>query len=184
MKISNRELGFAWVTVVVLLLAGSYWLAGPKVEQWQKTVKEMETVSRDMQIKRYLIDQRASWEQELVALRAELPQHEQNKEVTAELLKNLEQTARQHSLTLLRREPEAEEGMGDDLYEVAIHCTWEGDLGALVHFLYAIQMQGVILDIRQLTATPIQGGADKLKGSFTVDCAYTRHSAGVDTVKP
>ncbi len=162
------------VTTLVVLLAGTYWLAGPKIAEWKEIDKKMAGLASGMQVTQHLIEQRPTWEMRLTDLRKDLPRHTVSKEVTAELLKNLEQTARQHGLSLLRREPGQEENMGDNLYEVAIHCTWEGDLKALVHFLYAIQMQGVILDIRQLTVTPLQGENEKLKGSFTVDCAYSR----------
>ena len=174
MKISNREVVLGWSTMVVVLLAGTYWLVGPRIAEWKEINQKMGNLARSMQVTEHLIEQQPTWNMRLTELRKDLPQHPRSKEVTSELLKNLEQTARQHGLSLLRREPEEEESMGDNLYEVAIHCTWEGNLDALVHFLYAIQMQGVILDIRQLTVTPLQGENEKLKGSFTVDCAYSR----------
>lgn len=177
MKVSNRELVLGWFTLVVVLLAGTYWFVAPRVSAWKESTQRMEDIAREIQLTRHRIEQRPTWEGRLSELRGQLPSHDMSKEVTAELLKNLEQTAREHGLSLLRREPEAEENRGDGLYEVAIHCTWEGELSALVHFLYAIQMQGVILDIRQLTVTPTQGPGESLKGSFTVDCAYTRQEA-------
>jgi hypothetical protein len=176
MNISTREMGLAWMTTVVLVLAGTYWFGLPRVTMWKDAVKAREALGWKMKEVEHLLGDQTNVNQRLEALRKELPQHPQGKDVTAELLMTLEHTAQEHGLILLRREPEKEKSV-DDLYEVAINCSWEGSLDALVHFLYALQIQGAILDTRQLTVTPGQGGPDRLKGNFTVDCAYTRAPA-------
>jgi hypothetical protein len=177
MKISTREMGLAWVTAMVLILAGTYWFGQPKAKAWKDAAKEREALGWRMKEIDHLLSDETNVNRRLDALRKQLPSHPQGKDVTAELLMTLERTAQQHGLILLRREPEKEKSVGD-LYEVAINCTWESTLDALVHFLYALHIQGAILDIRQLTVTPGQGGPDRLKGNFTVDCAYTRAAAG------
>ena len=177
MKISTRELGLGWVTAMVLILAGTYWFGQPKAKAWKNAAKEREALAWQMKEIDHLLSDQTNVNQRLDVLRKQLPSHPQGKDVTAELLMTLERTAQQHGLILLRREPEKEKSV-DDLYEVAINCTWESTLDALVHFLYALHIQGAILDIRQLTVTPGQGGPDRLKGNFTVDCAYTRTPAG------
>jgi Tfp pilus assembly protein PilO len=177
MKISTREMGLAWVTTVVLTLAATYWFGQPKAKAWKDAVKDRETLRWKMKEIEHLLGDQANVNQRLAVLREQLPQHPRGKDVTAELLMTIERTAQQHGLILLRREPEKEKSV-DDLYEVAINCAWESTLDALVHFLYALQIQGAILDIRQLTMTPGQGSPDRLKGNFTVNCAYTRAPAG------
>ena len=177
MKISTREMGLAWVTTMVVILGGTYWLGQPRAKAWQDAAREREVLGSKMKEINHLLGDQTNVNRRLEALRQQLPSHPQGKDVTAELLMTLERTAQQHGLILLRREPEKEKSVGD-LYEVAINCTWESTLDALVHFLYALHIQGAILDIRQLTVTPGQGGPDRLKGNFTVDCAYTRQTAG------
>ena len=183
MKISTREMGLAWVTAMVLILAGTYWFGQPKAKVWKDAAKEREALGWRMKEIDHLLSDETNVNRRLDALRKQLPSHPQGKDVTAELLMTLERTAQQHGLILLRREPEKEKSVGD-LYEVAINCTWESSLDGLIHFLYALQIQGAILDIRQLTVTPGQGGPDRLKGNFTVDCAYTRQGAGSQTSSP
>ena len=78
------------------------------------------------------------------------------KKAEAELLQALEKTAGQHNLALTRREADAERQAGD-LYETAVTCYWEGDLTALVNFLYAQQSQGAVSDVRQLSVQPAGG---------------------------
>jgi Tfp pilus assembly protein PilO len=156
-----------------VLIGITYWILEPRWKKWEERQEEMKLLRERMQVTAHLLEQKDKWEEKFVRLRDELPRYPAGRQVTAELLKNIEQTARRHNLTLLRREPEKPEDMGD-LYEVAIHCTWDSELEPLTHFLYAIQIQGAILDIRNLSVTPMKGAPGRLKGSFTVDCAFTR----------
>ena len=87
----------------------------------------------------------------------------------------LERTAQQHGVSLLRREAERERSAGD-IYEVAINCNWEGDLDAIVRFLYALESQDVSMDLDQLSVSTVSGSKDKLKGNFSVKCAYCREA--------
>ena len=84
---------------------------------------------------------------------------------------------------MTRREADAERQAGD-LYETAITCYWEGDLGALVNFLYAQQAQGAVSDVRQLSVQPVAGRdvpPGHLKGTFTIDFAYRRQAGQPET---
>ena len=172
MRLSTREIVLGWITLLVVLMAGSYWLGQARLEEWRAAAREKESLSQRIAVTERLINQRPRWEQRLQQLLAALPSYPPDKDVTAELLKKLERTAREQGLRLLRREPEKEKDLGD-LFEVAIHCTWEADLEQLVHFLYAIQSQGAIFDVQKLTVTPAREGG-RLKGTFTVDVAYRR----------
>lgn len=176
MKLSRREGVLGAVALVVAVSGATYWWAAPRVETARERVREMEALTMRIEHARRLVAQRGAWLEKWEALRRELPQHPAEKDVTGEILRQLEQTAQQHGLSLLRREPGQESAL-KDLYEVTIDCTWEGTLEALVHFLYAIQLQGVILDIRNLNVTPAEGAANRLKGTFTVAVAYTRAPA-------
>ena len=178
MKISIRETMLGWMTVVVVLFGVTYWLGGPRLDEWKEVAKVRATFKGRMVTANRLLEMKDSVNGELDVFRKQIPQHPVGVDVTAELLKMLEKTASDSGLVLLRREPDKEKTVGD-LCEVSINCSWESELEALVRFLYALQVQGAILDIRQLTVTPGQGGPGRLKGNFTVDCAYTRPSSGL-----
>ncbi len=181
MRLSGRELTLAWLTTVTVLLGATYWVGQSRVKEWKDSVRGRGTFAMQKQQLARLIEEQAGINQRLDALRKQLPKYPAGKDVTAELLMTLEKTAQENSVVLLRREPEKEKSAGD-LYEIAINCTWESELAGLVHFLYALQVQGAILDIRQLTVTPAQG-ANRLKGNFTVDCAYAREASGLGSVQ-
>ena len=173
MKFSNREMGLAWITLVAVLLGITYWVGEPKLKEW-KEFSETRKQLRDRQAEaEVFLNRKADVESRLEVVRKQLPKYPPGQDVVAELLRTMERLAAEHGVTLLRRDTDKER-RGGDIYEVAIICQWESDLDALVHFLYALQVQGAILDVRSLTISPGQGGPGRLKGNFTVDCAYTR----------
>ncbi|NCC52733.1 MAG: hypothetical protein EOM20_16155 [Spartobacteria bacterium] len=175
MKLAPREMVLAWITLVAVIGGATYWFAEPKYKAWQERKAEMELLQDRMLVTRHLLEQRGEWEQELSALRDALPKHPADKEVTGEIMRNIAETASRNNLTLLRREPDKEEDLGD-LFETSVHCTWDGELDALAHFLYEVQQQGAVMDIQSLSVAPMKGAPGRLKGSFTIDCAYTRDS--------
>jgi hypothetical protein len=65
-----------------------------------------------------------------------------------------------------------------------IECReWEASLDALVRFLFELQSEGAMLDIRQLLIKP--RGQGILRGRFTLYCAYARAGdAGAGEVEP
>ncbi|MBU1694788.1 MAG: type II secretion system protein M [Verrucomicrobia bacterium] len=183
MKITRREATLAWCTLVVVVLGGTYWWGQPALKEWRDFSRSGDTLERRKRTAARLLEERPQVEARLVELRKKLPRYPAGRDVTAEMLRILERTARDHGLVLLRREPESEKSAGE-LYEVAIQCTWEGELEALVRFLYALQQQDAILDIRRLNVNPSPGQPGRLKGTFTLDCAYSRESAAAEPARP
>ena len=182
MKISNRETLLGWITTVVVLFGVTYWVGQSRFAEWKDVGKVRAGLKERRRIAERLLEQKETVNKDLDEFRKQIPQHPAGKDVTSELLKMLERTASDNGLVLLRREPDKEKSVGD-LYELSINCSWEAELDPLVRFLYALQVQGAILDIRQLTVTPGSGAPGRLKGNFTVDCAYTRPSSGLGTVE-
>ncbi len=176
MSLSTRELSLGWITMVTILLGATYYFGQPMTQEWKNSLRARDALDQRQRDAERLLRGRSGIDERLAELRKQLPQYPQGQDVTAEQMRTLDRTAQQNNLVLLRREPEKERNIGD-LYELSINCTWEGDLDAVVRFLYALQTQGAILDVRQLTMSPGQGGAGRLKGNFTVDCAYARVSA-------
>ena len=177
MKLNQRESRLAVVALVAVLVGLTYWVGEPRYEEWKQNNEEVELLIRRQAAAQRLLDQTPELNDRLAFLREQLPQHPPEADVTSQLLRNLQTFADEHGFLLLRREPEPERPIGD-LYELAITCTWEGELQSLVHFLYALQSQGAIVDVRQLTITPVQGAPNRLRGTLTVDYAYSRTAPG------
>lgn len=176
MTISRRELMLGMTTLALVILGGSYILGRPLLEKWENAGKLQERLVNENKFAARLINQKAEVVEQLKTLRGSLPKYEPQRQVTAELLKMIKKLADENQLTLSRLQPDKETAVGD-LSEVAIECQWDGTLESLAHFLYAVQIQGAILDIRQLNVSPMQGAAGRLKGTFTMFCAFTREAA-------
>ncbi|MFH0907303.1 MAG: GspMb/PilO family protein [bacterium] len=174
MKLSRREMILAGLTLAALLGGGTAWLAEPMMKQWNNAAALRVKLEGERKESEHIINQRPDWELKLKNLRAQLPQHAGNAQVTSEILKTIKRLADANGLAVSRLQPGEETDLGDGLSEVAIDCQWDADLSGLVHFLYAVQVQGAILDIRQLTVQPQQGMAGRLKGNFTVFNAFSR----------
>ncbi len=173
MTYSRKETSIIVLALFVLLIGLSYLIGMPLLAEWEKSGRLREKTIKANDEARALINERANWETELTALRGRLPKYRPDQPVTAELLKTIKRTADEHQISISRMEPDKEQKVGD-LSEVAIDCMWDGTLDSIVRFLYAVQGQGAILDIRQLTISPAQGVAGRLKGNFTVFCAFSR----------
>lgn len=177
LSLSQREARLAVIALAAVLVAVTWLLGEPRYEEWKQSSAEVDLLKRRQATAQRMLDRTDDLNERLRSLRDQLPSHPPEADVTSQLLRNLQQFADEHDLLLLRREPEPEREIGD-LYELAITCTWEGELNALVRFLYALQSQGAIVDVRQLTITPVDGAPNRLRGTLTVDYAYSRTALG------
>lgn len=177
MKLSRRELILAFSAGLVVVVGLSYLLGEPALARWKTAAEQRVKLGDQRKVYQRLIAQRAEWEGRYVEQRGGIPMHATNEQVSAVILKKVEQLASENGLTLARVQPDKEKTLGE-LSELAIDCAWEGTLEPLVRFLYAVQKQGAILDVRQLTVSPGQGAPDRLKGSFTLFFAFRRMTPG------
>jgi hypothetical protein len=130
-------------------------------------------MERDKGLAQRMISGRGDWEIKLDESRGNLPTYGKTEAVGAELLRQVRRLADENRVRTTRMTPDLETNIGD-LYEQAIEVTWEAGLEPLVRFLYAVQVAGATLDIRQMTMTPSQG--DQLKGNLKIFFAYQRVS--------
>ncbi|MDR0994621.1 MAG: hypothetical protein LBN38_08705 [Verrucomicrobiota bacterium] len=181
MKMAAREMNLLGITLAVVWLAATYWFMEPKFAEWSDFAEQREELEERLNMANRLLDSRETVEERLAEFSEGLPVFPAGRRADSELLPALERLASQQGLVLMRRETDAEREAGD-LYETTITCQWEGDLDALVKFLYAQQSQGMVSDIRQLTVQPMggQGQDGRLRGTFAMDHAYRRASGGVD----
>ena len=176
MKLSSREMVLSCLTGAVVLLSVSYFVGAPQIAAWRAARLERGKLDDQKKVAQRLIQQLPEWQQRYDELRARIPQHGPNDPVTAEMLKTVKRLADQNGVSISRIEPDKEKSIGE-LAEVAVDCTWDGELEPLVRFLYAVQTQAAILDVRQLTIAPAQGVQGRLKGNFTVFFAFSRAEA-------
>lgn len=173
MKLSNRETILAVASLTALLFGLTYWLAASRIEEQRTLADERARLLRQMELHRRILAEQTNWIGRLVELQEQLPVYDSRTPVTAELLKEIKRIADRNGLDLVRTQPYREEQVGS-LFELGVSCNWEGDLEALVRFLYDLQTQGIRYDVRQMTVQPEARQAGRLRGTMIIDCAFRR----------
>jgi hypothetical protein len=176
MKITSRELVLAWLAGCALLIALSAWICSPKLKVWKELTDEREAVAGRIAVAERLIAQRGEWDKRLQDVALKLTKYPANQDVSVDYLKILEAIVKENGVTLSKRQPQKEK-KHNELYELAIDCTWDADLGSLTHFLFALGQQKVTMDLDDLSVSFVAGGKDRLKGNFALICLYTRAGA-------
>ncbi len=175
MSLSRRELIMAGSVSAVVIGLVSWVIASPLIAKIKMSNTQQVKMQGEKAVLDKLISQRAAVQQDLETLRAQLPHFSQDEQVSAQIVQRIQQTAGESGVTLLRRDPAAEQVIGD-LSEISVDCQWEGTLEDILKFLFAAQTQGAMLDVRQLNIQPhtqtTQAG--RLKGNFKVFYAFMR----------
>ncbi len=172
MKITSREMALGIVTLSVGLFGGTFLLARPRLTEWQRLEKTRALLEDEIRRDSDLVSKRAEWEGRFDALSDAMPQYGEKQKTDVLWLSIIDDVARNHGLEIRRIEAGEERRQGD-VYELPIECNeWEGDLDALIHFLFDLQSRGAMLDVRFLHIKPKAGRV--LRGRFSLSCAYTR----------
>ena len=180
MMFSRRDFSMVIIIIAVILFGLTYLLADPMIRQWKETSEVRARVDRDKALTERLLSTRTEWEGKITGLRSTLPSYDIKEAVGAELLRKVRSLADENRVTTTRITPNEEQNTGD-LYEQALEVTWEAGLEQLVRFLYAVQIAGATLDIRQMTVAPSKN--ERLKGNLKIYFAYTRQEAEGLTVE-
>lgn len=160
------------MTGAVALFGVSLILAKPVVTRWGALRQEQDRLRADVAEYQELVGKREQWGKRMEELSRMMPQFPTDKKMDIHWLAFMDQTAAKNGLKINKRQHGEEKKIGD-VYELPIMVQdWEGTLGALLHFLFDLQSEGAMLDIRQLMIKPKGGGV--LRGSFVLYCAYTR----------
>lgn len=172
MKVTSRELNLLLATLAVALFGATALMARPRVTQWKALKADQAQQRTEIEQDQRLLDDRARWEQEFDSLRQYLPQFPADKKMDIHWLSIMDSLASKHGVRISRRDVGEEKRLGD-VYELPIDVRdWEGTLESLVHFLFELQTQGAMLDIRQLSMKPNEQRV--LRGRFILYCAFTR----------
>jgi Tfp pilus assembly protein PilO len=171
--VSSREKSMVLVTVVVVLYAAAGLSFKKQVANWKAEQRVYATAQKKFREEKALIAAREEWVSRYEQVRDLMPVFPYDKDVDTHWLNVMDSAATRNGLTISRRQANKEAEVGD-VYELPIDCKdWEGSLEALVKFLYDLNNDGAMLDVRQLYIRP-SNKPGYLKGTFTLYCAYMR----------
>ncbi len=172
MKVSSREIVLLLSTAAVGLFGVTAILARPRIDEWRDLRKTQRQVQDSIERNQRLIHARGESEAAYNELRKQFPPVENVDEITVHWLSLIEGMAEKRGLKLLSHRVGQERGEGD-LSEITIDCTkWEGTTEALVRFLFDLQQQDAMVDVRYLRVKPKDKSVRT--GRFVLSCAYMR----------
>ncbi len=172
MKITKRETVLGIATLGAALYALLFYLGAGQLEGYRTLKAERAQLQDSIRRSQALVGERSRWETEMEGLQSRMPVFPRDKQMDVHWLSVIEQKAEQHGLKILRHETGAEQREGP-VYELPVFGRrWEGTLDALVYFLFDLQREGAMLDVRYLHVRP----KDRVihDGRFDVYCAYRR----------
>ena len=172
MKVSQREIVMAIVAGGVILLGGTAILGKPKIERWKEVRRDQALVLADIAVAEGLVAEHDDWEKRYQELRRQLHQLPEGEKVERYFQSRMNAKAVANGVRIVKQQSTKEQAYGD-VYELAIECRdWEGSLDSLIHFLFALENDGAMFDVRSLWVKP--KSKSLLKGNFKLYCAYTR----------
>ena len=174
MRFSPRESVLTLVTLFSLLFGVTAVLVRPRLEELRTLRNTREQLETRVASYERIVATRGQAEDEFKALSELLPSFPEGKKMDVHWMAVMDAIAVRHNVDIKKRQVEPERQL-EDVFELPINCKeWEGTLDSIVYFLFDLQNEGAMLDIRNLDIKP--KGKGLLRGSFLLYCAYTRHS--------
>ncbi len=181
MTLTPRESVLALVTAAILATVATGAFLAPKIERWREQRQEMAVAQSDIALSRSLVAARERWIGEYRELSRNIPRFAADQKMDIHWLSIMDRAAAKNGVKIIRRQALEQVRQGS-LYELPIECQdWEGSLEALVRFLFDLQNQDAMMDVRQLMIRP--RGRGVLRGRFSLACIYTRAEHGADPGK-
>lgn len=172
MTLTPRESVLALSTAALIVFTVSGMLARPQIERWRTLRREREAILSDIELSQRMVDMREEWQRQYNELSRTLPSYAHDERMDVYWLSVMDSVAARNDLTINRRQvgEEVQRGM---VYELPIEVQdWEGSLEAIVRFLYDLQKEEGLLEVRQLIIRP--RGEGQLRGRFSLACLYSR----------
>lgn len=172
MKLTFREYVLMLGTVAAVLVGSAVLLVSPRLKEFREMAIHRKALTRQMKKYQALIDQREAWAQQLQELGKRVPRPPPGQRPGVYWPLFMNRIASNNKVQISNSQPKGEEQVGD-FYEMQIDCSdWHADLSGTLHFLFDLQKEAAMLDVRRLVIKPRGGGI--YGGSFSLYCAYTK----------
>ncbi len=171
---SAREWILGIVTLTIALYGLLFFMVSARLPEWRVIRAEQEDLRTAIAESRALVEERGDWEAAMAERQNLMPVFPQGQRMDLHWLSVIESVASRHELQILRHEPGEERHEGP-IYELPVFVRqWEGTIDALVRFLFDIEREGAMLDVRYLHVRP----RDRTirHGRIDIYCAYRRES--------
>ncbi len=171
MRMSQRELMLLIITVFSLLFGAAIMMAKPKIEHLKDVMAKQEELRWQIDRDKKFVAKKSTLALKYDELSRLLPPAT-SADMGVHWQQVLERVASKNNFTLRNSKADLEKKIGD-VYELLIDCKdWEGNLDSATHFLFDLQAEGAMLDVRRMLV--MSTTTEKLRGTFALYCAYTR----------
>lgn len=174
MSLSAREKVLTAVTVCVLLFGVVLMQLRARIELIRDCSKATSTLKDRIELQRELIGASDIWAERYEGMKQQMPVFDRTTQVDTYWLNIMDLAAEQSGVTIRNRSAKKETEVSD-VFEFPIEVReWEATLESFVKFVYAMQSEGAMLDMREMRVSPLPNRPGYLKGSFVLYCAYMR----------
>lgn len=182
MTLSQRERWLGLVALFVVLFGLVGFTARGRIDHWRHVLGERRVAEAEQLRMKALIAQRDRWRSLYAELKDLLPVFAPDRQVDTHWLGLMDRLAVRHGVSILRRQVGVEQPVGE-VFELPIEVReWDGTLESMLRFLYDLQSEGAMLDVRQMLVRPRDAdNPEILRGRFTVYCAYLRNAPPGET---
>ena len=179
---SSREWVLLASTMVVLLFGGTAILGKKRTDLWASRKEEAQVLVGEIRKEKDLLKLQGTWESQYQGLKDYMPVFAEDKELGTHWLGIMDRVARKHKLSIIKRQLGKELEVGD-VREQPIECKeWLGSLESVTKFLYDLQAENVMLDMRQMTLKKDKRSRGNLRGNFVLYSAYLRGEESKESV--
>ncbi len=180
MTFSSREIGMGWVTAIVVIGALTYAYLDPVFKDWDRIRGEIENVRDDAYEESRTILLKPGLQKKWDRILESVPRHPAGEDVTARMMKEIEQQASAHGYTIVQRNAEREE-VEQEYSSIDIATRGTATLDGIVSFVYELKSAAAMLNVKQLR---IDKDKHRYKIRLTVNCVYGREVATASIAVP
>ena len=168
----SREILLAWMTGVLALFGVTFALCKPQIDTWNGIREKRGNLEKQIKKANDTLEKKKEWDkrlQDLQRIVRPIPAGENPKYLLPKTI-NLLAEANQ---VQLKDTSLGEEKTSGKLHILPIKYQWtEANTKGIRDLLIAFQENDVIFDVVELTIKSM--GQDRLKGTLTVNCVYTK----------
>lgn len=174
MKLVGREIVLVWLVCVVVLCVGTYLTCRKMgyISSLRDIAAQIQAVDAKIRSADELLSRQKNWEERLAELREKIRPLPEGEIAATHFKRKIDGLATRHKVVIRERRAGKEKAHAG-LHVLPITCRWEetNDRG-IRDLLVELKEEGAVFDT---TALLIQSlGQNRLKGSFTVNCKYTK----------
>jgi hypothetical protein len=182
MTLKPRETVLLAATCLVGLIAASSVLVRSQLAELELLNEREINLKQEIESYKQLVSRREHFESQLAEVDDKLPRFPASQPMDVYWQRVAANIAGRQGVRLLTQEVTGPELVGG-AYELMIDCKeWEGTLDGLVHFLFDLQSEGAMLDVRYLRIKP--KNKQLRTGQFDLYCAYTLEEEPPEQVTP